>query len=72
MTDTNDSGLPKPPRVEVTAAWLAEQRAKQLAYQVERAKWTAALDTVREHPEAIVCRCKKCRKWAADQMRLPL
>jgi hypothetical protein len=74
MAETKDNGLPKPPRVEASAAWLAEQRAKQRAYQAERAKWAAGLTPVthREPPEAVVCRCKKCRKSAADQIRLPL
>jgi hypothetical protein len=39
---SDDSSLPRPPRVPVTAEWLAECRAKSAAYEEERRRYTQA------------------------------
>ena len=38
----DDSPPPRPPLVRPTAAWLAEQRAKRLAYEDQRRRYTQA------------------------------
>jgi hypothetical protein len=35
----------KPPRVVVTAAWLKEQQAKQMAYEAKRRAWARMLES---------------------------
>ncbi len=50
MTESDRSGPPT--RMEVTAKFLAENRAKQLAYDERRRLWTEPLQPLRPRAQA--------------------